>query len=217
MQPFHKFEVGVGEARGVGEAAIAPILFRLPGVPLHRQAQSAEFSEHSGTLRFRFRRGRPGIVVQVVHVAHAPVGPAAGVVHKPRRITFLRQIHDARRVELPPPFVERHPHDNARMVEAFADDGFPFGFKLRCGFGRTREVGVVAANIFVTARHILPDQQPQFVTPVIPAIRLYLYVFASEVEAKLFCHLDVVAQRLVCWRGVKSIWPKALIQRAELK
>src|SRR2546421_56992 len=61
---------------------------------------------------------------------------------------------------------------------------------------------------------VLQDQQAKLVSPVIPALRLDLHVLAGHIEAKLFRCLDVEAKRLIGRRGVETIGPEALIERA---
>src|SRR5437879_2040925 len=103
------------------------------------------------------------------------------------------------------------------MKAAPFDQRLEFLFKFTGRRLRPSNVRPGAANIFIAARHVLPDEQSKFVAPIVPTVRLDLDVLARQVEAELFGHFDVVAQRLVGGRGVKAIRPEALIQRSELK
>ena len=69
----------------------------------------------------------------------------------------------------------------------------------------------------IAGRHVLPDQQAQFVAPVVPAGAFVLDVLASHVHAELLGHHDVVLHRLVGSRRVQTVRPPALIQRAVLE
>ena len=77
--------------------------------------------------------------------------------------------------------------------------------------------GRVPRRVLVAAGHVLPDEEAQLVAVVIPAGRLDLHVLADHVEAELLGHFEVVLQRLVGRRGVESVGPEALIERAILK
>src|SRR2546422_10900732 len=69
----------------------------------------------------------------------------------------------------------------------------------------------------VAAGHILPDEQAEFVAPVIPAVRLDLHVFATQIETRLLQELDVGAQGLIRRRRVNSVWPETLVESSHLK
>src|SRR6185295_2612007 len=69
----------------------------------------------------------------------------------------------------------------------------------------------------VAAGHVLPDEQPKLVAPVVPTLGFYLYVFAGHVEPKLLHHFDVIAKRFIGGCSVEPIRPEALVERAEHK
>src|ERR1051325_6482198 len=105
------------------------------------------------------------------------------------------------------------------MVVFAIDESAQLLFVNRRGLRRALHLPpIVAARAMparapVAAWHVLPDEQAKFVRPIIPALGLYLHVFARHVEPELLRHLDVVAQRLVAGRGVKAIGPETLIER----
>src|SRR5262249_2211842 len=69
----------------------------------------------------------------------------------------------------------------------------------------------------IAAGHVLPDEDAELVTPVVPTLWLDFDVFADHVEPELLGQLNVVLQRLIGRRGVQAVWPKALIERANLE
>src|SRR5206468_11963138 len=101
--------------------------------------------------------------MHVVDIANAPIGPTAGVIHEAGRVELSYQLHDARRVPLSPAFVVGHPHHATRMIATAFDEGLEFGLKFFGGFWRARDVRILAADVFVAARHVLPDKQTKFV------------------------------------------------------
>ena len=141
--------------------------------------------------------------MRVEHVADPLVGPTAGGGHQPRRIELRDPLGQPLGVELPLTFVEQDPMDDRRMVFAAGDHLRQFDLELLFCLGR----------VVVARRHVLPDQQAQLVAPVIPPVGLDLDVLAGGVETELFGHLDIVAQCVVGRGGVKSVGPKALVQR----
>ena len=183
----------------------------------HRQSEAAKFSQHHGAVRLGFRHCRSGITVNIMHIADVAIRPAAGAVHQPGGIVGLDSFGDAFGLELPPAFIERHPHDDARMIPSPIDKALEFALELLAGFLRAFVVRVSGANETISARHVLPNQQPEFVAPIIPAVRFNLDVLAGHVESKLPGHFDVVTERLIRRRGVNAVGPKTLIQRSELE
>src|SRR5207249_7525317 len=124
-----------------------------------RQAKPAILAQHARARGLDFRRGGPGITVDVVNVASMAVGPAAGAVDQPRWVVFLNPGGDAVGVELTPAFVERHPHDDARMIPAPIDQGLEFLIKFPRGLRGALDVRFGASDVTVAAGHVLPDEQ----------------------------------------------------------
>ena len=46
-------------------------------MPVDRHPKTAELAQHGGALFLRFRHARAGVLVHVVNIADAAVGPAA--------------------------------------------------------------------------------------------------------------------------------------------
>ena len=90
------------------------------------------------------------------------------------------------------------------------DHPLQFGLKLWC-------VDRLLAAVGIHARHVLPDQQPELITPVIPALRLDLDVLTGAVETEPQRFRDVEAQCLIRGCGVNSVGPESLIQWADLE
>src|SRR5260370_40638530 len=65
--------------------------------------------------------------------------------------------------------------------------------------------------------HILPDQDTQFVSPVIPACRFNLYMLANHVVAQILDLLDIELERVIGGSSIDAIGPEALIQRTNLE
>ena len=82
-------------------------------------------------------------------------------------------------------------------------------------------IGVIGLAFFVATgiagRHVLPNQEPHPVTPVIPACTFVLDVLARHVHAELLGHGNVVLDGIIRGRRVQTIGPPALIQWAVLK
>src|SRR5262249_712325 len=151
----------------IGVAAITPILLRLPGMTADGQAQAAKFTEHDCSFFFRFRGAWARIFMHVIDVAYAAIGPAAGVINQTRWVEFTDLFYDVRGFPLAPAFVEWHPHDDAGMIAAALDQAAQFRPKFLRRFGRTLDVLVSGSDVFVSAGHILPDQQTKPITPII--------------------------------------------------
>src|SRR4030095_4662908 len=118
--------------------------------------------------------------MHVVDIADSAVRPATGVNDQARRIDSFDELHDPSGVPLAPTFVVRDPQDDGGMVGAALDQGSEFGFKLLRGFRGAGDIRLVIFYILIAAWHVLPDEQPQLVTPIVPAIGLDLDVFAGE-------------------------------------
>ena len=65
------------------------------------------------------------------------------------------------------------------------------------------------------ARHVLPDEDPEPVGPVVPAIGLDLDVLAQHVVAESLGRIDVEPDRGVGRRRVEAVGPVALVQRPD--
>ena len=63
-------------------------------------------------------------------------------------------------------------------------------------------------------RHVLPDEHPQAVAVVVPAVGLDLHVLAQGVEAHRLGRGDVEGERRVAGRGVEPVGPPALVEQA---
>ena len=47
---------------------------------------------------------------------------------------------------------------------------------------------------------------------IIPSCSLDFYMLTDHVEAEIFHGLDIIDQRFIRWRSVKTVWPVSLIQ-----
>src|SRR5205814_1839130 len=117
----------------------------------------------------------------VCHVPTLAVHPSAGAVHEPRRIEFFDPGGQAGSVVLAPTFVEDYPHDDRRIVLMLLHQCAKFGFELRRELGRSAVVIGFFSFTTTSGGHVLPDQQSEFVAPIVPASGLDLYMFASHV------------------------------------
>ena len=70
--------------------------------------------------------------MNIVHVTNASVGPAARIIHQPRRVKLLNQIHNPRRIILPPALVKRHPHYYTGMIAESVYDTLELQLELSC-------------------------------------------------------------------------------------
>ena len=73
-----------------------------------------------------------------------------------------------------------------------------------------RQIGERIATI--SRGHILKHQYPQFIGPIIPALRLDLHMLSEGVESQLLCPLDIKPQRLVGRGQIDTVRPVSLIQ-----
>src|SRR5207249_6972502 len=172
------------------------------------------------TTLFRSRAG-PGILVMVKDVARREMIAAASAIHQARGIELLRQVQNSHRIKLAPALVERHPDHNARVIVTAVDQRPEFALVNPRGLRRAfhlpavHPAGPAPFGTLVAAGHVLPDQQPELVAPVVPAVRLHLHMLAGHVEPELLQHLDVGTQRLIRRRRVKTVRPEALVERAK--
>ena len=81
-------------------------------------------------------------------LADAFVGPPGRVVHESRRIVRLQPGDVLVRVVLSPPFVERHPHHDGRMVAPRVDHRVQLTLEFHLALG----------SLVVAARHVLPHE-----------------------------------------------------------
>ena len=223
VQPAHERVVAVAQFLGGLEGAVAPVVAVLPEVPLERQAQPAELAEHADAIGHHREHAGAGVVVHVLHVAEAAVGPAARAVDEPRRVVLLHPLQDVVGVVLAPPLVERHPDDDAREEPQVVDHRLEFRAELLASRGGERRVLLrVRADELPAARHaaaghVLPDEQAELVAVVVVARRLDLDVLAEHVDAELLEHFEVVLHRLVGRRREQPVRPPALIERPDLE
>ena len=75
----------------------------------------------------------------------------------------------------------------------------------------------VLAPVAARCGHILPDHEAKPVGVVVPPPRLHLHMMALGVEAERALALHVKGEGLVGRRGVHSLRPKPLVQRADLE
>lgn len=94
------------------------------------------------------------------------------------------------------------------MVAVRLYQGCQFLFKLAFLF---------FVSFFEAIGHVLPDEESQFVAPVIPTLRLYLDVFSYHVEAPFADILYLPPESFVGGGGVDSVGPVALVQRPHLE
>ena len=108
----------------------------------------------------------------------------------------------ARQVGHAPRFVERYPRDDAGMIDV-ADNGFrPLAHEAIDG----------SSGESVSARHLLPDEQPQSVCPIKKALSFDLLMFADAVEPHRFRQFNVAAKSVIVRRRQPRIGPIALIE-----
>src|SRR5258708_10660842 len=79
------------------------------------------------------------------------------------------------------------------------------------------ELALARRGSIVSTGHVLPDQQAEFIAPVIPSVRLYFDMLSGEIESGALEKCDVGLQRLVGGRGINSVGPEPLIQSADLE
>ena len=201
-------------------------------MPRDRQIVPAELRQDDHAALFvRLKAVRLEVHVQALHVAHALIMPAAGVVDQPRGVEPAEQANRILRVKLPPALVERHPQDNARAVLQLRDQFLQLAgiavAPLRVRAGKKPVMAVLEMNagdercgdgqqivLSAAGGHILPDQHAQPVAVIIPAHRLNFDVLAQHIEAQPLHERNIIDQRLVRRRGIQSVRPVALIEHA---
>src|SRR6476469_6513577 len=109
MEAADEIRVCVVERGEVGEGAITPIVFSLPGVAFEWEAEAAEFAEYGGAFFFERGKGGAGVSMEVADVADGKIVAAAGAVHEARGVMLRGPVGDVDRVELAPGFVKGNP------------------------------------------------------------------------------------------------------------
>ncbi len=163
--------------------------------------------------------------MDVDYVAYVVEIAAAGAVYQATGVVIRRPLGDFLGLELPPGFIERHPHHDAGKIVVGVHDCLPFPPKNAFRLGSAIPLGTLAFHAGprfpfvaeVAAGHVLPHQHPQQVAVVVPAGGFYFHVLADHVEAHVARFLDVKQQRRVGGRGVEAVRPPALVERAVLK
>ena len=75
-----------------------------------------------------------------------------------------------------------------------------------------RQPGHERSIVGATVYHVLPDDHSKTVAMIIPSCSLDFYMLTDHVEAEIFHGLDIIDQRFIRWRSVKSVRPVSLIQ-----
>src|SRR5580658_17574 len=176
-------------------------------MPFGDQTQSAKLAHHRGASGLGFQGGRAGIAMAIDNIARVRIDPTAGVIDQSRWVQRLETLGQTLRVILSPALIEKNPEDDGGMVVLV----FYHVEQLNLEFTLSFRGGVVAAG------HVLPDQQPEFVAPIIPSIRLNLDVLSSQVETGAFEKGNVGAQSIISGSGVDAVRPEALVQSADLE
>ena len=185
-----------------------------------RQAQSAEFAEDGRAILHHRVHGGTGILVHIFHVAIAAIFPSAGTIHQARRVQRFHPLQDGVGIVLAPPFVERHPGDNAGRVAQIADLGFQLAAVIGVFVLSERQVlsavplhrGVVLRH---GAGHVLPHHEPQLVAPIVIPRRFDLHVLAAHVKTHALERVDIGAEGRIGGRRVETVGPPALIERTD--
>src|SRR5262245_19037294 len=84
-------------------------------------AEASEFAEHDRALVVNGSHAGSWILVHVRNPSTAAVVPAAGFVHRASRVVAFDPRSHFPRVVLPRSLIERHPHDNRRMIAERVD------------------------------------------------------------------------------------------------
>ncbi len=80
-----------------------------------------------------------------------------------------------------------------------------------------RQPGHERSIVGATVYHVLPDDHSKAVAMIIPSCSLNFYMLTDHVEAEIFHGLDIIDQRFIRWRSVKSVRPVSLIQKPFLE
>jgi len=101
------------------------------------------------------------------------------------------------------------------VVAERVHDGLPLAFELDIPLGQG--LGGLGFPFEQGARHVLPDQEPQLVAPVVEPVGLDLDVLAEHVHAQGFDGLEIGPEGGVGRRGVQAVRPPALVERPDLE
>ena len=140
-------------------------------------------------------------------IAYTLIGIATCADHQPGRVQQLDGGSHVGNIKFTPALVEEHPCNHRWMVVQLRQHAPQF-----IAIMRATPLGPIIAH-----GHILPDQHPQPVRPVVPARRLDFHVFADKVEAERTRCFNVVAEGLIGGRSVQAIRPITLVEHAHLK
>jgi len=111
-----------------------------------------------------------------------------------------------------PGLIENNPHNNGGAVPMVRHHRGQSAIKVHAS---TRGGDGFPCRIAHWA--VLPNQDTEFVRPIVPALRLDLDVFANHVKPeRLLRFQKITFERQICRRGVNAIRPVPLIQRAKL-
>src|SRR5262249_6448571 len=130
------------------------------------------FTNHGGALRIGLGGFRARVTVAVDDISDPFVGPSTGIIDQTRRIERFQPGNQPLSIILSPAFIKEDPDDDGGMAPAVFHDSLQFSFKLNSAF-RSR---------IISAGHVLPNQKAQLITPIVPSIRFYLHMFASQVK-----------------------------------
>src|SRR3984957_20957204 len=199
-------EIGFSQGLGVRLQSVSPMVGG-PAMSLGNEAQTAKLAHHGGAVGFWFQGRRAWIAMAIDNIASMRIDPAAGVIDQTRRVKRLEALRQTLRVILPPAFIKKDPEDDRGMVVLILN----YVLQLDFEFALPVRSGIIAAG------HVLPDQKPKFVAPIIPTVRLDLDMFPCQVESGGFEKGEIGSERVIGRGGVDAIGPKALVQRADLK
>src|SRR5262249_23152186 len=128
-------------------------------MPWQPEAKAAKLTQHRRAICFARGSFGPRVTVHVPNISSPLISPAARIIHQARAIQRLQPVGQALGVVLPPALVEEHPHDNGWMISTAFDHSLQFDLKLSAAWRRS----------IIATGHVLPNEQTQFIAPVIPA------------------------------------------------
>jgi len=158
--------------------------------------------------------------------------PSACWIDGTAAVQRLDQAQHALCVELPPTFIENHPHRDARTVGQGLNHLRQLFLKIlailfiltaeqrvaRIGDGKSFEKERAAHDrlerLSSPAYHILPNKQAEPVTVMVPAQVFHFGMLANHVETKLLDQQEIVDHGLVGGRGVEAVRPVTLVENA---